>query len=407
MERQFKLGLTAMAHGGDALGRHQGKVVFVPYAIPGEQALVEVIEDKGSYARAQLVEVISPSPHRVRPPCPHFGECGGCHWQHIAYQAQLDYKRRIVHDQLGHIGHLPDVPVKPTIPTSPWHYRNHVQFSIAEDCQLGFRAAKDHRVVPIEECHLLHPLLDELFAALELDLPGLRRLSLRAGINTDDRMVILETEGDQPPELEVDLPVSCVLLLSDGTPVNLIGSNHIAEVVAGRKFRISAGSFFQVNTAGTEKLGEIVTGYLDLQGDEVLLDAYCGVGTFGLSLADKVAQVIGVESNPSAVADADFNAGELENITLIEGQVEDVLPHLEERIDAAILDPPRQGCEPEVLEALGRLAPQKVVYVSCDPAVFARDARRLTKEGYQLVEVQPLDMFPQTYHIECVALFRR
>ena len=404
----FELYLTAMAHGGEAIGRHEGKVIFVPYAIPGEEVLVEIVEERRRYARARLVEVLLPSPHRVKPPCLHFGRCGGCHWQHIAYRAQLDYKRQILCDQLARIGGLPEAPVRPTIPSpSPWHYRNHIQFSVAEDGRLGFLAARSHRVVPIEECHILHPLLEEPLVALDLALPGLRRLSLRAGVNTGEQMVIFETADDEPPALEVDMPISCVLLLSDGTPVNLVGSNYIFEEVAGRRFRISAASFFQVNTPVTERLIELVASYLDLMGGEVLLDAYCGVGTFGLSLAERVGQVIGIEENPFAVADADFNAGELENVTLIEGRVEDVLPDLDERIDVAILDPPRGGCEPEALQALSELAPSRIVYVSCDPATLARDVKRLSETGYVLVEAQPIDMFPQTYHLESVALLGR
>jgi len=408
MRERFKLQLTNMAHGGDALGRFEGKVIFVPYAIPGEEALVEIVEDKGSYARAQLVEILSPSPHRVAPPCPHFGpgKCGGCQWQHIAYPAQLEFKAAVVGNQLARIGRLPDAPVKRPIPSaSPWHYRNHVQLSVSGDGQLGFVATDGRRVEAIEVCYLLHPFLEELFAALELELPELARLSLRAGINTGHQMMIFETHDDLPPALESDLPVSCVLLLSDGTPVNLIGSNYITEVVAGRRFRISASSFFQVNTAAAEELVRVVGEYLAPAGDETLLDAYCGVGTFALNLADKVGQVIGVEEDAGAVADACLNAAELANVELIEGSVEAFLPQLDRAIDLAVLDPPRQGCKPEVLTALIKLAPRRIVYVSCDPAILARDARRLADGGYQLLEVQPVDMFPQTYHIESVALW--
>lgn len=399
-----------MAHGGDALGRYEGKVIFVPYAIPGEEALVEIVEDKGSYARAQLIEILSPSPHRVAPPCPHFGpgKCGGCQWQHIAYQAQLEFKAAVVRDQLARIGHVPDVSVKCTIPSaSPWHYRNHVQFAVSDDGQLGFVATNGRRVQTIEVCYLLHPFLEELFAALDLELPGLVRLSLRAGVNTGDQIMIFETHDDEPPVLESDLPVSCVLLLSDGTPVDLIGNNYITEVVAGRRFRISATSFFQVNTAAAEELVRVVSEYLAPTGDETLLDAYCGVGTFALSLADKVGYVIGIEEDAGAVAHARLNAVELADAEFIEGSVEAFLPQLDRRIDLAVLDPPRQGCKPEALTALIELAPRRIVYVSCDPATLARDARRLADGGYQLVEVQPVDMFPQTYHIESVALFGR
>jgi 23S rRNA (uracil1939-C5)-methyltransferase len=410
MGKRFELHLTDMAHGGDALGRHEGKVIFVPYAIPGEEVAVEIAEDKGRYARARLVELLSPSPHRVDPPCPHFGpgKCGGCQWQHIAYQAQLELKAAVVGDQLARLGRLPDVPVKRPIPnSSPWHYRNHVQFSVGDGGRLGFVTTAGRRVEPIEVCYLLHPLLEELFVALDLELPGLVRLSLRAGVNTGHQMMIFETYDDLPPALESDMPVSCVLLLSDGTPANLIGSNHITEVVAGRRFHISATSFFQVNTAAAEELVRVVGEYLAPAGDETLLDAYCGVGTFALSLADKVGQVIGVEEAAGAVADARLNVAGLTNVEFIEGRVETLLPQLDRQIDLAVLDPPRQGCKPDALAALIKLAPRRIVYVSCDPATLARDAHKLTDGGYQLAEVQPVDMFPQTYHIESVALFEK
>jgi len=405
-----------MAHGGTALGRHEGKVVFVPYAIPGEEVLVEIVEDKGRYARGRLVEVLSPATQRVPPPCPHFGGhataaavgCGGCHWQHIAYEAQLEFKQRIVQDQLERIGRFESVLVKPAMESpEPWRYRNHVQFALDEHGRLGFMGAESQWVVAIGECYIMHPLLDEVFGALDLEFPELERLSLRCGVNTGQRMVIFETHEDEPFELEVDLPVSCVFLLSDGRTATLVGQEYIGEVLAGQEYRISASSFFQVNTSQAEKLVRLVRDYLAPTGSEVLLDAYCGVGVFGLSLVNEVGQLIGVEESPSAVADARFNAGPADNAEFIEGRVEEILPSLRTPIELAVLDPPRQGCASEALTALAGLAPAKIVYVSCDPATLARDARQLAQVGYQLVEVQPVDMFPQTYHIESVALLRR
>ena len=199
-----------MAHGGTALGRHEGKVVFVPYAIPGEEVLVEIVEDKGRYARGRLVEVLSPATQRVPPPCPHFGGhataaavgCGGCHWQHIAYEAQLEFKQRIVQDQLERIGRFESVLVKPAMESpEPWRYRNHVQFALDEHGRLGFMGAESQWVVAIGECHIMHPLLDEVFGALDLGFPELERLSLRCGVNTGQRMVIFETHEDEPFEL--------------------------------------------------------------------------------------------------------------------------------------------------------------------------------------------------------------
>jgi 23S rRNA (uracil1939-C5)-methyltransferase len=195
--------------------------------------------------------------------------------------------------------------------------------------------------------------------------------------------------------------------LSDGRTATLIGQEYISEILAGQGYRISASSFFQVNTPQAEELVRLVRDYLAPAGNEVLLDAYCGVGVFGLSLASKVGQVLGVEESPIAVADARFNTGLVDNAEFVEGRVEEILPSLGTPIDLAVLDPPRQGCASEALTALVELAPAQIVYVSCDPATLARDTRQLVRAGYQLMEVQPVDMFPQTYHIESVALLRR
>ncbi len=407
----FTLQLTTIAHGGAARGRHEGRGVFVPYALPGETARVEITEDKGRYAFARLVEVLEPSPDRVAPPCPYFGltGCGGCQWQHAAYEAQLRFKAKIVADQLARIGSIADPPVHPTLPDgSGWAYRNHAQFHPAPDGGLGFQGVSVGRprwVVTVDECPILHPLLPELYGALDFDLPGLLRLSLRAGTETGETMLIFEMEDDLPPSLESDLPVSCVLLLSDGLHANLIGNNHITEIVAGRAYRISAPSFFQVNTPQSAQLVRLVTEYLDLRGGETVLDGYCGVGLFTAHLAERAGLVIGVELAPAAVADLLENTAEFDNVEVIEGPIEAVLPDLDVPLDAAVVDPPRAGMDRFALDALVARQPARVVYVSCDPATLARDAKRLTRAGYRLVEVQPVDMFPQTYHVESVALF--
>ncbi|MBN1979816.1 MAG: class I SAM-dependent RNA methyltransferase [Anaerolineae bacterium] len=409
----FEIELTAITHGGAALGRHEGRAIFVPYALPGETARVEVTEDKGRYAFARLVEVLEPSPDRVAPPCPHFGidGCGGCQWQHADYPAQLRFKAEIVADQLARIGKIAEPPVRPTIPDPEgWAYRNHAQFRPASGGGLGFQAAASNRTVAIDECPILHPLLADLYATLDLELENLLRLSLRAGTATGDRMLVFETNDDLPPALESDLPVSCVLLLSDGQHANLIGSNHITEAVAGRAYRVSAPSFFQVNTTQAAQLVRLVTGCLDLQGDETVLDAYCGVGLFTAHLAERAGLVVGIESSPAAVEDLLENTAAFDNVDVIEGPVEAVLPDLDMPIDAAVVDPPRTGLDRLALDALvGRdvshRRPARLVYVSCDPATLARDAKRLAAAGYRLAEVQPVDMFPQTYHVESVALF--
>lgn len=397
--------LADIAHGGDAVGRYEGKAIFVPYGIPGESVRVEIVRDRGRFAHARLLDVLSTSPQRVQAPCPYFGACGGCQWQHMAYETQLEYKRLIVRTQLERIAALPDVTVHPTLGmTDPWRYRNHVQFSVSRGGKLGFMAASSRKVVPIERCLLMHSLLEEVFDSLDIELPDLQRLLLRAGINTGEQMIIFEMASDQPPELEVDLPVSCVLLLSDGTPVTLVGSPYIHESVAGRVYRLSAPSFFQVNTQQTEKLVSLVSTYLNPEPDSVVLDAYCGVGTFGLSLATKAKQVIGIESNAAAIADARANATDMDNVVFVHGPVEETIPTLDVTAPLVVIDPPRTGLDKKALSALVNLAPVRIVYVSCDPATLARDVKRLLGSGYHLREVQPTDMFPQTYHIECVAV---
>ena len=406
----FTLQLTAMAHGGAALGRHDGRVIFVPYALAGETVRVEIAEDKGRYAFARLVEVLEGSPDRIPPPCPYFGPtgCGGCQWQHIDYQAQLRLKAGIVADQLTRIGKITDPLVHPTIPDgSGWAYRNHAQFHPAPGGGLGFQIAASSDVVPIGECLILHPMLSDLYAILDptFDLPTLTRLSLRAGTGTGDRMLVFQTADDLPPGLEIDLPVSCVLLLSDGIHVNLIGNNHFTEMVADHTYRISAPSFFQVNTGQAAQLVQFVTAYLGLQGNETVLDAYSGVGLFTRPLAKHAELVVSIEAAAVAVDDLLENTIDQDNVEVIEGSVEMVLSNLDLPFDAAIVDPPRSGVDRFALDALVKHHPDRLVYVSCDPATLARDAKRLTRAGYQLIEVQPVDMFPQTHHVECIALF--
>jgi 23S rRNA (uracil1939-C5)-methyltransferase len=250
----------------------------------------------------------------------------------------------------------------------------------------------------------LHPALGALFphvraeAGLEFDY-----LTLRAGAE-DDLLVVFETSAEAP-EVELDLPVSAALLRPDGASFTVAGRDYVTVEVRGRPFQVSAGAFFQVNTPMAEQLVELVLAGLALQPGETVLDLYCGVGLFSAFMAP-LARVVGVEAYPPAVSDATVNLDEFDNVEIYEAPAEDVLPDLDLRFDAAVLDPPRAGCAPEVMDALLHLRPARLVYVSCDPATLARDAKRLRAGGYSLNWVQPLDMFPQTYHVESVARFQ-
>lgn len=419
----LNLKLIAMTQGGEAMGRDDaGRVVFVPYAIAGEEVIVEIVETKKNYARARLMEIVTPSPARVIPRCLHFslplsktGEgsgmgvgCGGCQWQHIAYDAQLKFKTEIVREQFARIGKMPDAPVRDTLGMSdPWRYRNNVQFQIDDDGRLCFRAMESHDLVRIDECHIIHPLIAEMFHSLEFDGADFTGVTLRAGIKTGQKLMMLEGRDDEPPEIFVDEPVSIVYQTPGGETISLVGKDALHEELRGRVFRVSPQSFFQVNTTMAEKLLELIEQFLAPRATDILLDAFGGVGTFGLSFANRVARVIEIEESKEAVNDAKANAIELSNVEFYRGKVEEVLPKLKTKIDLVVADPPRAGIDPVALDAIIAQTPRAMAYVSCDPATLARDARRLIDGGYRLREVQPVDLFPQTYHIESVSWFEK
>lgn len=419
MTDSIELAITALSHAGEGIGRAAGRAVFVPFALPGETVRVEIIAEKKNFARARLLEILTPSPDRIEPPCPHHFAltplsrakeagvgvaCGGCQLQHLAYPAQLEFKQQTVIEQFTRIGGFTDPPVRPTLPApAPFRYRNQVQFSLTPAGRLGFQAAGSNRVVPVSECHLLSPAVNELWGHVSIEsAPELERLTLRA--TEDDALVIFESEQDAP-DLELDLPVSAALLRPEGSSYTLAGRDYLIETVRGRAFKISAGAFFQINPTLIEQLLALVLGGLALRGGETVLDVYCGVGLFSAFIAPLAGRVIGIEAFAPAVSDAAENLDEFENVEIYQAPAEAVLPTLTVRAEAVVLDPPRAGCAPEVLEALAATGAARIVYVSCDPATLARDAKRLCANGYTLVWAQPLDMFPQTYHVECVALF--
>lgn len=408
--------LTAPSNGPDAIGRDPttGRAIFVPFAIPGETVRVEIVEEKPTFARARLLEVLSPSPDRVEPVCKHFGVCGGCHFQHMRYEAQLKWKRQVVADQLARIGGLESPNVLETIPSpDPFHYRNHVQFSQTPDGKLGFKSVQpDKPVDPISECHIARPEIMELFGEIDIEKLDVDRIGVRVGAQ-GETMLIFESDSGEPPDVELDLPISVATVNKDGEAFAMIGGDYLIYEILGRPFRVSPGSFFQVNTAMAETLVKLVLEALHLKGGETVLDLYSGVGLFPAFIAPKVNRLIGVESFPPAVRDAEANLDEFDNVELYESPVELALAHLADHLVSlsphllVLLDPPRAGCSKSLISNLLSLATPRLAYVSCDPATLARDAKRLIAGGYKLVSAQPLDMFPQTHHVETVAIFER
>ena len=404
---EIEIELTTSVYGGDAMGRTpDGRAVFVPFALPGERVRARLVEEKRNFARAELLEVLVPARERILPRCPHFGTCGGCHYQQLDYPSQLHLKTRILRDQLVRIAGIADPPLGAIVPSpSPWNYRNTLQFHLDPQGRFGFQAAGGRGVLAVRECHLPEPALNAFWPGLELEpVPGLERISMRLGAG-DEILLALEGDEMEAPEVSIEeLPVSVVYLGPGGSLV-MAGDDAVVMVVLERPFRVSAGSFFQVNTPMAEAMVGHVLGLLDPQPNQVVLDLYCGAGLFSAFLAPLAGAVIGLELSPSACADFAVNLDDFENVSLYEGAAEDILPHLDLRIDSAVVDPPRAGLERTALDALLALRPRRLVYVSCDPATLARDAKRLLVGGYQLSRITPFDLFPQTYHIESIALF--
>ena len=406
---EYEVNTTACVYGGDALARlPDGRAVFIPYALPDEQLQIRLVEEKERYARGEISEIIKPSPHRIEPRCPHFQECGGCHYQHIPYPEQLLIKESILLDQFRRVGKLDSAPVKPIQPSpSPWNYRNHLQFHIAEDGRLGFLKHRSNEIVTIQECHLPEESLNEIWPSFKLEfIPGLDRVSLRAGDGGQDALVLFESQGQEMFEFSVDLPLSAVLQ-GPGGEIVLSGDDFTVIPVLDFPFVVSAGAFFQINTQVTEILVKKILEILPLESDMVCLDVYCGVGLFSAFLAPRVKKVIGIESSPSACEDYLYNLAEFENVELYDLPAEEVMPELDLSPDIILLDPPRAGLSTTVLDSVVNLGPDLIAYISCDPATLARDIQRLSKKGYALEESTPIDMFPQTYHIESLNLLQR
>lgn len=392
-----------LAHGGEAVAKVDGKAIFVAGVMPGEQATVRITKDKGAWARAELVEITEPSPDRIGPPCAHFGVCGGCQWQYAPPATQVAWKQSVVESQLQHLAGLTEIDVRPVeTPGPPFGYRNRMDFQIADGRPALYRGST--RVeVPIDECLLLVPSLADLYRRLG-DVDGLNSLTIRAGVNTGQLLAIVT---GRVPDSAKDWGVP-IARVRRGKPSVEHGQMHLYEEVAGNRYRITANGFFQNNTWGAEALIRLVAEALDPQKDDVLLDAYAGGGLFSVALGKSVSQLIAVETSPLGLRDLEYN------LEAADGPAADIVAvPFEESVGEyddwtiAVCDPPRTGLGPAGVDALIDARPRRVAYVSCDPASFARDARMIVGQGYSLEWVAPIDMFPQTYHVEMVARFDR
>ncbi|MBT9177571.1 MAG: 23S rRNA (uracil-C(5))-methyltransferase RlmCD [Firmicutes bacterium] len=445
--QQVMVPVHGISHEAEGVGRCEGFTVFVPDALPGDTVLAEIISVKPNYARALIRDVVVSSPDRITPPCPYFGECGGCQLMHASYAAQLRYKEEQVRAALQRIGGVENVVVKPIIPMStPYNYRNKAQFPVglqAGQMVMGCYKRRSHEIVPVDNCLIQHEasnaaliVVGEVVARFgvstyeESTHTGLlRHVLVRHAVASHETMVVLVINGETLPlagdiarEIIVRLPsvVSVQLninrkrgnvILGEETRL-LQGRDHILDEIAGLKFKVSARSFLQVNPVQTEVLYGKVREYAALTGRENVFDIYSGVGTIGLALARDARHVTGIEIVREAIADAQENARQngITNASFVVGAAEDVVPELiraGQFPHVCVIDPPRAGCDERLLEVIAAARPERIVYVSCNPSTLARDLRYLSERGYRTVEVQPVDMFPHTCHVECCCLLMR
>jgi 23S rRNA (uracil1939-C5)-methyltransferase len=414
--------LGAMTREGDTLaeiteqnevGEQHTRTLHVPAGLPGERVTIAVEAPapppkrrkrhwKARPPRVWITEIHQASPLRIQASCPVFGVCGGCQLQHMRYEAQVEWKRAVVRELLQDAGGFDNPPVLETVACDdPWHYRNHMRFSVNRNGQPGLTARGTQRVLPLESCPIAREQINRALGVLSA-IPNERpQVLVRCGAATGQVLI-------QPH------PVANVAQQLSEAGLDL-RSETMEEMLGGETFRIRPSSFFQTNTAQAEKMAQMVLDGLLTSAqhcDEhprTIVDAYCGVGTFALLLARHADKVIAIEESASAIKDARWNLREADNVEILKGKVEDLLPTLKCRVDGLVIDPPRAGCQQAVLDALVQHPVDRIVYVSCDPATLARDLNILCHlhPTYRLRSVQPLDMFPQTAHIECVAVLER
>jgi 23S rRNA (uracil1939-C5)-methyltransferase len=397
----MEIRIEKIVHGGDGMGyASDGRPLFVPFTAPGEWVRVELQEAHKGFLRGRLIEVVEPAAERVAPRCRHFGECGGCQLQHLSYPAQMKAKAAVLREQLLRLGGIAEAPVRPLTPSSgEWNYRNHIQCAPA-DGRLGFFRPASHAVLPVTECHLPEKRLLALWESLDWEsFPGLRQIGFRAA--ADDEMIVLEGAAGDLPEVSVESSVSAAWLDAEGGTVYLAGGPLRYEIL-GRPFAVSAGSFFQVNTALIPTMVNTVLEMADPARSETVLDLYCGTGLFSAFLAERAGRVIGIEESPSAAADFEANLDSFDTVELYAASAEEALEAIDARPDLAVVDPPRSGLTARAIRALLRKAPPRIVMVSCEMSTLARDARVLAGGGYKLTDLAPIDMFPQTGHLETI-----
>ena len=410
---QTTVQIEKCVYGGDGLGRlADGRAVFVPFTLPDEQVSIELFDEKGKFARARLLEVKVASPLRVNPPCPHFGICGGCHYQMLAYKDQVQLKISILKEQLERLGGLHFDQELELVPSpNPLAYRNQVQFHPFTSGKLGFMSAEGNQLIPIDICLLPLSGIQETWPLLELaEDHQLSRIAFRED-SRGEILALLEGTEPEPPELETDLPIS-LAYKAKGVPgiFMLAGEDSLFYLLQGKDYLVSPESFFQVNLEVAEAMLNYVLSLLPSNPFPEILELYSGVGFFSRFLAEHCVHLVAIEASAAACYDFVDNMDSFYNVELYEGAVEEILPSLVKDLphpQLVVLDPPRSGLQAKAREALLSLAPEQIIYISCDPSSLARDLKAFKAAGYELTNLRGFDMFPQTYHIETVVSITR
>ena len=445
--KTFKIDITGLTHEGQGVGKIEGFVVFVDGVLPGENVDIKIVKQTKSYAVGRLVNINNSSADRVKPFCPVYDKCGGCAVQHMSYQAQLDFKKDTVLQNIRRIGGLQNIKVNNTIGMeNPFKYRNKVQYPVGSDkgdIRIGFYETRSHNIIDSNLCDIqpdesnnirdvVRDFCKDAGIAIYDEKTGkglLRHVMVRKGFKTEEIMVVLVVNGNKLAKsdelvnklLEYFPDIKSIILNVNTRNTNIIlgdkniciyGQKYITDYIGSFKFEISPLSFFQVNPIQTEVLYEKALEYAGISGNETVFDLYCGIGTISLFLSQKAKHVVGVEVVADAICDAKRNAdiNGVSNVEFLVGEAEKVIPELYEqgvKADVVVVDPPRKGCDQLLLNTLVEMQPQRIVYVSCNPSTLARDLKYLTEHGFEAKEVQPVDMFPWTGHVEAVVLIER
>ncbi len=407
---QITLTIESLSGSGSGIGRARGQSVFVPFTIPGERVRARITGKRDGVTQAEGLELVEASADRVYPACEGYltASCVRCGWQHIDYQAQLLLKRDLLAEQMERLGQIKEPNVLPVVPAlDEWNYLSQVIWLVTGGAYLKL-PGREGTPVRHRECALVHPDILSLFDALDFGeggLSGISRLRIQRG-SDGALMIVLTAENEEAPELEMDIDASINLMLPDNSPVNLIGSSYSQYEVKGLLLRATVGAFFRPNPPMVAPLVDAVLAQLNLKRNERVLDLYAGVGVFSAFIAREVSALTLVESYPPAVTDADVNLEGFDNVDIIEGGVEAVLPELKGQFDAVVVDPAR-GLNDTVINGINALGARKLVYVSDDAAELARDARILAKTGWKLEDARPIDTMPQTPYFDTSALFLR